>query len=203
MQEANGQQYRKKRKCVKGARGARGNSRGVRAGPVETESWNTFKDRCKATLFQWCSLLDARRATAGEPGPVSSYTGGLSCNTRDTSNPERGLSSFPTQLSLMWGLSSEPAAEECRACLNRTHQNPHLWGAIHTCVYPDFHPAAATIKAPRPKPKDGTRRRMVNDCHSSVSSWFKTAGLCGHENKRHENGNSFREELRFKQPYNL
>ena len=141
VQEAKGQQNRKKHKCAEGARGTRGNSRGVRAGASGEGRLKTFKDRHEAILFQWCSLLDARRATAGEPGSVSSNTGGLSSNTRDTSNPERGLSSFPTQLRLMWGLSSEPAAEECRACLNRTHRNPHLRVPFtlvftQTCIQP-------------------------------------------------------------------
>lgn len=198
MQETNGQQYKKKHKFAKGARGMRGNSRGVRAGASGEGKLKAFKDRCAATLYQWCSLLDARQANAGEPGPVSPNTGGLSSNTRATSNPERGLSSFPTQLSLMWGLSSEPTAEECRACLNRTHQNPRLWDAVRTCVYPDFHPATAMIKAPRPKPKEEDGELLPQ-----LSSWFKTAGLSGHENKRHKNGNSFHEELWFKHPYNL
>ena len=54
------------------------------------------------------------------------------------------------------------------------------------------------IKAPRPKPKEEDGELLPQ-----LSSWFKTAGLSGHENKRHENGNSFREELWFKHPYNL
>lgn len=51
MQEANGQQYRKKHKCVKGAK----ESREETAGVSERGQWrqaDTFKDRCKATTFQ-------------------------------------------------------------------------------------------------------------------------------------------------------
>ena len=52
VQEANGQQYKKKHKCAKGARGMRGNSRGVRAGASGEGKLKTFKDRCAANLYQ-------------------------------------------------------------------------------------------------------------------------------------------------------
>ena len=203
VQEANGQQNRKKPKCAEGARGTRKQqgcqSRGQGRGKAENLQRQTrgnpfpmmFFVRCKAGYRwgTWVCVLKHRGFVLKHKGHFRSWKGAL-------------FLPHPTQIDV------RPQLRACsRGMQGVPEQNTSestSTGAVHTCVYPDFHPAAAMIQGPRPEPEGGTQRKMVNDCHGSVSSWFKPLAYLGVKTKdTHENGNSFREEFLFKQPYNL